>query len=193
MKILNVAFNAEDHHGRLYSVIAEVVFEQGYAPDISFLAGYIDGVTVPVQNLYKLDKQGNMFLTEKAIDEATYERTSEIEFPFDPILPRMEIKCENGHRVVFVDLEKRIAEETICRLKKELHDAWYRLHFVDKYAQLGGDISKQINWASDGLNFAQNKGNAIKEATALLNQLNASSADNEPIKYKITIHSIETI
>lgn len=122
MKFDNLAFNAEDQQGRLFSVIAQIVFEQGYKPDVSFLTGYIDGNIVDVARLYKLDKQGDMFLTEKAIDEATYDRTSEIEFPFDPILPRMEIKCANGERVVYADIAgrvaRKIAEESICESSK---------------------------------------------------------------------------
>ena len=107
------AFNCYDKDGNIYSIVAEVDYEEN---DwfVSYNAAWRNGEIISVVDVNKFNRNNGYQAFNRAIDEATEQGQSEVWIPVtDPTAAQFVADCENAGRIVFKDL-RTIAEESVC-------------------------------------------------------------------------------
>ncbi len=110
------AFNCYDKDDNIYSIVAEVEYEDN---DwfISYNAAWRNGEIISVVDVNKFNRDNGYQAFNRAIDEATEQGQSEVWIPVtDPHAAQFVADCENFDRIIFKDL-RTIAEESICELQ----------------------------------------------------------------------------
>jgi len=112
------AFNCYDKDDNIYSIVAEVEYDQeNQGFDISYNACWINGEVADVTEVDKFNRDNGYQGFNRAIDEATEQGQSEVWIPVtDPHAAQFVADCENFDRIIFKDL-RTIAEESICELQ----------------------------------------------------------------------------